>query len=177
MINCTAVLSHRDPAESLDPATGRRRMLPGRVRCRKLLEGAGFNCSIPVDVCERCDARQPAGAAGPVVAVAESAVLRPLLKGILHARLLAGDAPRYQTPNPVDLNEAFARFTALAEGGEPADLLKAMFRYQARLQEKDGGHPPAALAQRLDALAARFNLTPALEEVIHEHVAARRSAG
>ncbi len=130
------------------------------ARCAKLSAAAGFICSVPHTHCAACQAE-----GGPSRPVAETRAMGAALKALLRGRLSAGDCPRYQGINPVDMRQAFQRFTELAKPAEQRELLQRMFLHQARIAESKGGHPVEVVVEKLVALAAKHDLDDALDDV------------
>jgi len=162
----------KNPECALCGGTGKTKVeVPGRVKCWKLTNEAGFVCSVTTSHCRVCDARVPMGVSGSGVSVRDSTVLLPLLKGCLKARLIAGDCPRYQAANPVDVVAAASKFRMLSNASERADLFSRAFWKQTRLTEKNGGHPPEVLAEKLGALATALSTTETLQEIVDAYTA------
>jgi len=160
----------KNPECALCGGTGKTKIeIPGHVKCWKLTNEAGFVCSVTTNHCRVCDARIPIGMPEFGVPVQNSTVLLPLLKGCLKARLIAGDCPRYQAANPVDIVAAAAKFKALSDASERTDLLSRAFQRQVRLTEADGGHPPELLAEKLEAMATALDAAKTLLEITDAH--------
>ena len=88
---------------------------------------------------------------------------------ILRARILGGDCPRYQAPNPVDMGAAFALYRTLAGDEAARALLTDAFRWQARIPVEDGGHPIETLFALFDALAAANGMSDVMDQVGEEY--------
>jgi len=165
MTDCKYVLKEREVEEHRHPKTGEKVIRPGLVMCGRLTEAAGFKCTVSPLVCEGCDARVPRGSKedGPPV---ERTKLRRFLLRFLEARLVVGEAPRYQTANPVDTLAAFRKYASLASPGKQAHLLRQMMSVQARLRPEQGGLPVSAIAEKVEAIAREHNLGKDLADVI-----------
>ena len=137
------------------------------VLCGKLTEACGFRASFQRRFCEAC-----LKAGRHEEPVETSPLWAAEYRGALEGRLIAGDAPLYQEPNPIDLGAAFAKFKALSEKAAQRGLLKRMFRRQAAVPQAQGGHPPEVIAQKIEALAHAHGLEDVLAEIRREYGAA-----
>ena len=84
----------------------------------------------------------------------------------LQARLIAGDCPRYQVPNPVDLDSAFTLLRMKGGDAVARETLPLMFAHQAGIPESAGGHKAETLARKLTELAERNGMGKALEATL-----------
>lgn len=132
------------------------------IRCAALTADSGFGRTVCPTLCGRCEQGGRK----------QSTTFAELYKVGLIARLIAGDAPRYQQSNAVDLDAAFTKFCEIAEASEPAGLLARMFRHQAGLSEDDGGHPPGVFVAKLQTIAEKHKLEAVLDDIISEYEAA-----
>ena len=144
------------------------------VLCGKLTEACGFRVSFQRRFCEAClsNGRH----AEPVETSPQWAAE---YRGALESRLISGDVPLYQEPNPVDLQAAFAKFKKLAQKPQQRALLKRMFRRQAALPPDRGGHPPEVTAEKIEALAKAHGMEDVIQEIREEYgnAHARRNRG
>lgn len=165
------------------------------AKCMILTVACGFIVSIGETICAYCingqtwndadvpqlnpdaEARTPSES-DVMKLVAASAFFASLYKQSLSARLIGGDCPRYQGPNPVNMSAAFTKYRTAKGDAETKDLLVEMFEKQSRIPESDGGDPPEVLAAKLAASAAENDMEDALLEAIerHELAAARLPA-
>lgn len=132
------------------------------VLCGCISDEAGFRVSVQESACDHCLGDQA------------SAQFQQLLRGALASRLIAGDLPKYQTANPVDLAAAFAKHRAVAGEEATRGLLKRMIHAQKAIKPEEGGHAPEVLGEKLLNLAEAHGMVDALEEAIEEDLAARR---
>ena len=137
---------------------------PRLVRCAHLSAACGFVRSVTPDFCAECRKLNGPHKDPLSVPLLKDAVMRGL-----RARLTAGDAPRYQEANPVDVDAAFAKLIELTDRDAAVDTLRVMFRHQTDMDEGRGGHAPEVLAQKLVRLAERHDMMRELEDVIHEY--------
>ena len=123
------------------------------IRCQKLSEAVGFIVSI----CDgHCLAHQKAG--GPEVPVEDVPRLAEVIKGVLQARLIAGDGPEYQGPNPVDIRDASIRLNWLLSDEERVRLLHDICDSWLV-----GGHPVELMEEKLLVVARVWDLEHELE--------------
>ena len=155
----------------------------GIIKCRVLQAATGLRCACHHRVCEQCLA------SGLAQEPASDPRWVARIKGAMISRLVSGDLPRYQQPDPVDVPALFARFIALAAKDrerdgqgrfvnetEARDLLKRMFAWQAAIPQNQGGHPTAVLVSKFDALAKAHGMEHVLEEIVSEHANAQDAA-
>lgn len=91
------------------------------------------------------------------------------IAGFLRARLIAGDCPRFQKPNPVDMPAAFALYRQKAGDDKARSLLAEAFERQAAIPEEDGGDPIKTLVEKFAALAAANGMTATMDQIGEEH--------
>lgn len=131
------------------------------VLCLKQTALCGFRRSVHADLCGQCLKE-----GGNKTDVADTPLMRRMVKGGLEARLTAGTLPRYQDANPVDMDAAFAKFAAVATDYEKAELVRRMIYNQSQFTPERGGKEPAVLADELLALADKFGVRTAVEDAI-----------
>jgi len=136
------------------------------LKCEKLSAACGFNCAIDPTFCYHCDAIVSKNAPGDGVDCLNSKMLSRLYKTDLAARIIAGDCPRFQEPNPVNMPEAFAKYVCISKLDEQANLIKQAYIYQCAIPEAEGGLSAEDLGVEFEALAAQFGLTDALDQVV-----------
>jgi len=147
-----------------------QRPFTGRVKCLLLSNTLGFACSLPATVCATCDAKVPLDSEVKGKSAEESKTLGPRLRHYLKARLLAGEAPRYQKANPLDTAKAFKKYVSLTTRREQVELLRDMVIEQARLDESKGGLSKDRIISTVEAIAEEHGLTMELEDVIAQHL-------
>lgn len=131
------------------------------VNCRHLTRAAGFLISPCIECCKAC-----IQAGGPTRPVRDTPFLANQLKHFLIARLNGGDCPLRQAPNPVDVNDAFAKLAAITPNrAELGERLKTMFLKWLAIPEERGGHPSEIIAQKIEAIAAAHDLTNVLDDL------------
>ena len=129
--------------------------MPQPIVWPAMSQAVGFTCSCTAAWRDRCIAdgtwERPPGAA---------------MAGYLKARLIAGDCPRYQVPNPVDLDSAFTLLRMKGGDAVARETLPLMFEHQAAIPESAGGHKAETLARKLTELAERNGMGKALEAAL-----------
>ena len=85
----------------------------------------------------------------------ESPFFESLYKQSLKGRLIGGDCPRYQGPNPVDLGVAFTKYRTSTNDSEAENLLSEMLDRQLGKAEVniDGVHPESVVRDKIATLA------------------------
>lgn len=122
------------------------------VTCARYREATGFICTVTTDIC-----KMHLESGGP-----ESPLDDKIIKGLLRARLIGGDCPRYQGANPVDLDDAFARLaTRVAREDLGAFLVEAIERWNA-IPVSEGGLRPEEIEERAERISATYHLEPYL---------------
>jgi len=126
------------------------------VVCKLLSEASGFKRACSEKFCQHCmeSGANDQGISHPG--------LNQVFVGGLRARLLSGDCPRYQTPNPIDLSDVFATYREAAGDDAARALLPMMLRRQGAIAEDQGGHPPNVVARKLLDLAKANDMEDAL---------------
>lgn len=118
------------------------------AQCMVLTVACGFTVSNDGPICEYCisgigwndaqgvpqlnpedEARTPPEA-DAMALVQESPFFELLYKQSLGGRLMGGDCPLYQGPNPVDMSDAFAKYRTATSNLEAEDLLADMLDKQ-----------------------------------------------
>ena len=141
----------------------------GRVRCGLICSEADFKCGMSEEGCIECIA-----CGGPEKGFEHNEFLCGQLSMHLRGRLLAGDAPRFQAANPVDMNAAVGTYRRLNGGPAARDLLKQMFRAHSARTEAAGGYPPAVVAQKIEALANANDMADVIDEIRRDYGGAGR---
>ena len=127
-----------------------------RVYCTIVNKLVGHGCGIVDLDCGRCHYDK-----------GDTTVVEHLAKSHIKTRLISGDLPRWASP--IDLIEKFGRFMARSTEAEQVDLITRMYRFQSVIAPDDGGLAPDGLAQKLAAVAERYDnerhhLSNALED-------------
>ena len=78
-------------------------------------------------------------------------------------RLRHGDCPMYQGPNPIDIEDAASRLTALLTGAETQTVLISIGDSWSELSGKPGGHPVEVVEQKLKQLARVWGIESDLD--------------
>ena len=155
-------------------------------RCHILMVATGFIVSCGVGNCRLCikneewnqqGAPQLKPRAKPVMPTEQDAmaIIRAskhfsgLYLSSLKGRLIAGDCPRYQGPNPVDIFQTFEKLLQFAGETTARETLGLMFEKQSRIPESDGGHPADVLAVKLEALATANGMEDVLIQIVEDH--------
>ena len=161
MIDCKyADTVHQSEDAILLDGNGKPHMVFGTVKCLKLTSAAGFICSVFTPDCNQCDARVSLTAKTKTdLSVDQSKLLSSIFKGFLKARLIPGDCPFVQVPNPIDLKVAFGKFCALSTQDEQLDLLLESNIYQRKIPVSEGGHPEEVITQKIAELTEMAGLT------------------
>ena len=158
-------------------------------RCHVLMVACGFVASCCERNCKRCIENKEWNVPGvpqvepeatprapteqdAMTIIRQSVFFSRLYRSSLRGRLIAGDCPRYQEPNPVDIRSAFDKFTAISDKHEQAELIQGMLRHQADISEDSGGHPPKVLDEKLRKLAREYGVEDAYDEEIARIAAA-----
>ncbi len=95
--------------------------------------------------------------------VQESPFFKSLYIGFLRARLMGGDCPLYQGPNPIDLSATFTKYRTATDDREAEDLLAEMLdRWLGKAKAGVNGVHPENVARDKIATLAEDNgfLTP-----------------
>ena len=149
--------------------------------CRILIVACRFVVSNNAPICARCISNEAWNDAAGVpqlrpedearippesdamALVRESPFFQSLYKQSLKGRLIGGDCPRYQEPNPVDLSVAFAGYRTATSDSEAEDLLAEMLDKQLAKAKAniDGTHPESVVRDKIATLAEENGfLTP-----------------
>ncbi len=127
------------------------------ILCQKLSEAAAFKIS----VCDpHCHIHYDAG--GPDVPIDDVPYLRGMLTMDFAARITAGDCPKFQSANPMDLDQAFARFASRTTKKAQKELLIAAITEWSSIPPEDGGHPPEVIEQKAEQIAVDHGLEDVL---------------
>ncbi len=157
------------------------------ARCMVLTVACGFVVSNASGICEYCisgeawndaatvpqlkpeDESRTPPEKDAIALVQESPFFESLYKQSLKARLIGGDCPLYQGPNPVDIGAAFTKYKETCGEVDAEDLLVQMYERQSRLSVADGGDPDEVLADKMAALAEKHGMEEALLEAAISH--------
>ena len=101
--------------------------------------------------------------------VKEDPFFESLYKQALKGRLIGGDCPRYQIPNPVDVDAAFTKYRTAAGDQAARYTLTEMYEYQSKIQESDGGDSAEVLADKMATLAEKNGMEDVLLEAVVAH--------
>ena len=127
------------------------------ILCQRLSDAAGFKIS----VCDpHCHIHYDAG--GPDVPIDNVPYLRHMLTLDFAARITAGDCPKFQAPNPVDLDDAFLKFASRTTAKQQRQLLIQAVTEWSALPPEDGGHPPEVIEQKAQKIAKDHGLEKVL---------------
>ena len=132
--------------------------------CNKFSDEAGFICSITKKHCLTCIENKWNN-----VPIADIPEMKQLLKAFFLSRLIAGDCPRYQVPNPVDIKKAMTKLKPLISNDELEEVFESMIYNQSRIKESDGGHPLTTLNTKFNEIAVEFEMQPVLEKLAGKH--------
>ncbi len=142
------------------------------AQCRIVTVACGFIVSNGGSICEYCisgtawndahvpqlkpedEARTPSEA-DAMALVQESPFFASLYRQSLKGRLIGGDCPLYQGPNPVDLSAAFTKYRDAFGDAGAKDLLTEMLVVQLRKAKAkvDGVHPESVVREKIATLA------------------------
>ena len=129
------------------------------AKCSQLCSTAGFTVSVNLKLCEKCD-KKP---------LETSTSVKAMLVSALRSRLIAGDCPRYQVPNPVDIKKAMTKLKSLISNDALEEVFESMIYNQSRIKESDGGHPLTTLNTKFNEIAVEFEMQPVLEKLAGKH--------
>lgn len=140
---------------------------------RKFTEAAGFTCTAFGADWQTNETLQRWIDEGALeVEITEHAGMKDRLAMFLYVRFLAGDAPRYQTVNPVDLSNCLAKYQALTSQKAAGRLLaRAVVCWREAGKRKlgpEGTHPLSVVKAEGQALAAEFDLAEYLPAWVNQ---------
>ncbi len=159
----------------------------GTARCMVLAVACGFVVSNAGPICAGCISSESWNAAAGVpqlkaedeartplekdatALVKESPFFESLYKQSLKARLIGGDCPRYQVPNPVDVDATFTKYRTASGDALARELLTTMYERQSKIQESDGGDSAEVLAGKMATLAEKNGMEDTLLEAVAAH--------
>jgi len=129
----------------------------GFMTCEKFREATGFVCTVPLAVC-----KLHVRAGGPDVPLQDVPKLDRLITVLLRGRLVAGDAPEFQGPNPMDLRKVARKLKARLAPQERRLIWRRAVRYWASVPESPeagrGGHPAEVIEQKARELASEWEI-------------------
>ena len=127
--------------------------------CQKFRDATGFGCG----VLRAVECKQHMAAGGWDVPLEEVPEFPAQIRARIIGRLLHGDCPMYQGPNPIDIVAAANRLKALLSEDDRRVLLHEVADKWSELSNVSGGHPAEVVEEKLRQLARTWNLESELD--------------
>ena len=129
------------------------------AHCQKFREATGFGCGVLRTV----ECKQHMAAGGWDVPLEDVPEFPAQIRARIVGRLLHGDCPMYQIPNPIDIADAANRLTALLSDDERRTLLHHVADAWSGLTTVAGGHTPEVVEEKLTLLARAWGMEQELD--------------